>query len=55
MEPVDLMSTAYRSRERSIMFHDGKYQELERRHREVKRDYDALQKALPIEAETIEG
>jgi hypothetical protein len=34
--------------------HDDKYQELERRRRDVKRDFDALQKARPIDAKIVE-
>jgi len=52
---VELMGEAYRSYGEGVRHHDSKIQELERRRREVKRDFDALQKTRPIEAEAIEG
>jgi len=52
---VDLMGEAYRTDEWSVSKHEDKLQELERRRREVKRDFDGLQKARPIEVEVIEG
>jgi len=53
--PVDLMSRAYRDDCNSDYGHDAKMRELERRRREVKRDYDALQRTRPVDAEIIEG
>ena len=55
LEPVEIMSEAYQSHDRSITEHDQKLPELERRRREVKRDFDMLQRSRPIEAEIIEG
>ncbi len=55
LDVVDLMSEAYRSYDESVIDHENKLPELERRRREVKRDYDALQRARPIEAVVIEG
>ncbi|MEY8118866.1 hypothetical protein AB9F26_11435 [Falsihalocynthiibacter sp. BN13B15] len=54
---VELMGGAYRTSGVQVRHHDQKGQELERRRREVKRDFDALQKARPVvaEAEVIEG
>ena len=52
---VELMGEAYRTHSAPVRQHDEKGQELERRRREVKRDFDTLQKARPIEAEVIEG
>jgi len=52
---VELMGEAYRSSGEGVRHHDDKIQELERRRREVKRDFDALQKTRPLEAEFIEG
>jgi hypothetical protein len=49
-DPVDLMGEAYRTDGFDLRRHDGPIEELERRRREVKRDYDALQKARPLEA-----
>ncbi len=51
---VELMGDAYRTDEWSVSKHEGKLQELERRRREVKRDFDGLQKVRPIEVEVIE-
>jgi len=52
--PVELMSEAYSaSRLSNVTRHDEKVQELERRRREIKRDFDALQKMRPVEA-TVE-
>ena len=53
--PLNLMGEAYRSRDVSITRHDAKYKELEHRRRDVKRDFDALQKTRPLEAEILEG
>ncbi len=55
LEPVELMGEAYRSYESPITNHEKKLPELERRRREVKRDFDMLQRARPLEAEVIEG
>ncbi len=60
MDPVELMGEAYRDMQESVVWHDEKAQELERRRREVKRDYDTLIGARPItvdvvEAEVIDG
>jgi hypothetical protein len=54
MDPVGIMGEAYRSRDWSVTHHDGKLRELEGRRREVKRDFDALQRARPVEATVIE-
>ena len=53
MDPVDLMGEAYRSRDRSVTHHDNWLRELEGRRREIKRDFDALQRARPVEATVI--
>lgn len=55
LDPVSLMGEAFRAYDGLHRKHDQKVQELERRRREVKRDYDALQKARPIEGEVIDG
>ena len=54
LKPVELMSEAYASDSSNLLYHEEKIQELERRRREVKRDFDALQKTRPIEAMVIE-
>ncbi|WP_050929909.1 hypothetical protein [Aestuariivita boseongensis] len=55
LDPVKLMSDAYIKSNSAAMKHDEKIQELERRRREVKRDYDALQKTRPIDGAIIGG
>lgn len=54
MDPVEIMGEAYRSRDWSVTHHDQKLRELEGRRREVKRDFDALQRARLVEATVIE-
>ena len=49
MDPVELMGEAYRSHERGVAAHHGAIVELERRRREVRRDFDALQRSRPID------
>lgn len=46
---LDLMGEAYAEPHGQAHRHDAKAQELERRRREVMRDYAALQKARPID------
>lgn len=55
MDPVEIMGEAYRSHDRSITKHDQQLPDLERRRREVKRDFDLLQRVRPIDAGVIEG
>ena len=55
LDVLDLMSEAYRSYEGSVKAHENKLPDLERRRREVMRDFEALQKARPLEAKVIEG
>jgi hypothetical protein len=55
LSPVEVMSEAYSNRINPATRHDDKIQELERRRREVKRAFDALQKVRPLEAEVVEG
>lgn len=52
---VELMSEAYTADFSKFDIHDRKVQELERRRREVKRDFDALQKQRLVEGQVIEG
>jgi len=49
MDPLALMSAAYRMSDDAVEYHDRKIQELERRRREMKRDYDVLQKTRPLD------
>lgn len=62
LNPVELMSEAYRGTlgkdygsDKSAEYHETKVRELERRQREVKRDYDQLQQSRPDEGALIEG
>ena len=55
MDVVELMGEAYRSHENEVRRHENKMPELERRRREVMRDYDALQNARPVEGKVING
>jgi len=55
LDPIKMMSDAFLERGVPAEQHDQKVQELERRRREVKRDYDALQKSRPIDGQVIEG
>lgn len=55
LTPVELMGDAYQSSSRIVSKHEEKLQELERRRREVQRDFDALQKARPAAPDTIDG
>ena len=55
LNPVELMGAAYQASGKMVSMHEEKLQELERRRRDVKRDFDALQKARPTAPETIEG
>ncbi|WP_223428985.1 hypothetical protein [Tateyamaria pelophila] len=52
---IDLMGEAYQPRNWQVKEHEDKLKELERRRREVKRDFDGLQNARPFEGEVIEG
>jgi hypothetical protein len=54
LEPVLLMAEAYHSRRMSVLHHEHKLQELEKRRREVKRDFDQLQKTRPVEGQVKE-
>ena len=55
MDPLEVMAAAYRFAETPVTHHDAKLRELEMRRREVKRDFDALQRARPVEATVIES
>jgi hypothetical protein len=55
LEPLQLMSDAYLNSKAPAVKHDSKVQQLEGRRRDVKRDYDALQKTRPVDGEIIDG
>jgi hypothetical protein len=52
---LDIMSAAYLETNSASEKHDDKAQKLERRGRELKKDYDLLQRARPIEAEAYDA
>ena len=61
LSPLELLSEAHRGtlgegfqRDKSPEFHDEKIRELERRRREVKRDFDQLHQSRPDEGVTID-
>jgi hypothetical protein len=54
LEPLQLMSDAYLSNTPAAR-HNNRVQQLEGRRRDVKRDYDALQKSRPVDGEIIDG
>jgi len=54
-DSVEVMSAAYRDFPSPAKRHDAQIQDLERRRRDVKRDYDALQAARPLDGAVIEG
>lgn len=55
MSPIEMMISAYVDYNRHSIKHDEKVRELERRRRDVMRDYQALQRSRPIEGEVVEG
>ena len=55
MDAIESMGNTYRSAAPLVTHHEEKLQELERRQREVKRDFDALQSARPVEGKVING
>jgi len=50
MDPLQLMSQTYGTSGFGISRHESEIQQLERSRRDVKRDYDALQKVRPVSA-----
>ena len=54
IDPVDLMGEAYRSLERSVTLHNEAIVALERRRREVRRDFNALQRKRPAAPREID-
>jgi len=55
LDVVELMGEAYRTHDFSVIRHEQKLPALERRRREVMRDYEALQKARPRDVEVAEA
>lgn len=55
LAPIDLMSEAYHDKLNPGTRHDEKIQELERRRRKVKRDFDVLQKVRPMDGEVVDA
>jgi hypothetical protein len=54
MDPVQVMSEAYQTSNMGVTHHDLAIRELEKRRREVKRDFDAVQKHHPPAAAVID-
>lgn len=54
-DPLELMSQAHTAWQSKAQKHDQKIIELERRCREVRRDFEMLQRERPVEAEAIEA
>ena len=55
LDVVELMGEAYRTHDPSVIRHEHRLPALERRRREVMRDYEALQKARPLDLEVAEA
>ncbi|MEQ3729298.1 MAG: hypothetical protein ABNH38_17985 [Tateyamaria sp.] len=55
LDTTELMAEAYAASIKIVAVHEEKLQELERRRREVWRDFDALQRARPAAPDIIEG
>ena len=55
LDVVELMSEAYVGYKTAVTKHEDKLPELERRRREVMRDFEALQKTRPVDAQVIDG
>ena len=55
LDALEVMGNAYRSAAPLVTHHEEKIQELERRRRKVKRDFDAFQSARPVEGKVING
>lgn len=52
LKPVELMSLAYTAENVSLIQHQRQIEDLERRRRELKRDFDVLQKARSSDVRT---
>jgi len=55
MDPLQVMSEAYRTSDLRVAHHHLEIQQLERRRREVKREFDALQKVRRLDAQIIDA
>lgn len=55
MDPLQVMSGAYRISDLRVTHHHLEIQQLERRRRDVKREFDALQKVRPLDAQAIDA
>lgn len=55
MDPLQVMSGSYRTSDLEVTHHHLEIQQLERRRRDVKREFDALQKARPLDAQAIDA
>lgn len=55
LDPIDLMDYAFLAKSAAVEQHERQIESFERRRRDVKRDYDALQKSRAVEAQTIDA
>jgi hypothetical protein len=55
LDPIDLMDHAFLAKSAAVEQHERQIESFERRRRDVKRDYDALQKSRAVEAQTIDA
>ncbi len=53
LDPIDLMDHAFLAKSDAVEQHERQIEGFERRRRDVKRDYDALQTSRPIEARSV--
>ena len=54
LDPIDLMDYAFLAKSAAVERHEQQIESFERRRRDVKRDYDALQKSRAVEAQTVD-
>ena len=55
MDPLQVMSGVYRTSDLEVAHHHLEIQQLERQRRDVKREFDTLQKARPLDAQAIDA
>lgn len=55
LKPIELMSETYGSKNITLIQHEEQLQGLERRRREVKRDFDALQRMRSVKSSFMEA
>ena len=55
LKPIELMSETYGSKNIILIQHEEQLQGLERRRREVKRDFDTLQRMRSVKSSSMEA